>query len=293
MGTTSYSETSAYVLCRRKHFYGYGMGIERNDTSDSLGMGKALHSALEAYYRAFLGTAWTPLLHVAAVREAVSVYDAAMPDPVDNRQDLHDSLLLYFTDEPFVSQGWTVLGVEAEFVVEYDEHEQGRYPFVVDLIVKDPWGQVAVVDHKSGYDFLGDGNAEHLQPQLALYIGGMRALGRQADYGIYNMFRTRKIKAPTRDQLLKVSPVYPTPTRVRTTFEEQVGLAREVEARKVQPIADQSKTAYRTANKMVCQSCAFAELCISDLMGSNSALVLATQFHPRVRREFMTVTEEV
>lgn len=293
MGTTSYSEVSSYLLCRRKHFYGYGMSLERNESSESLAIGKALHKALEVYYGFFVGQEFSAPLHLQAKAASLGAWETERPEVADpKRQDLTETLNLYFNDEPFVSKGYKVLAVEREFVLEYDD-EEGRYPFVIDLVLEDPWGEMAVVDHKTGYEFLSDGAAEHLQPQIPLYIGALRALRYPAVYGIYNQFRTRKIKAPTVEQLLRVTPMRPTDTRIKRTFSEQVGLAQEVSDRKAMPVDVQDATAYRTANKMVCQTCAFAELCIADLQGSDRDLVIATQFHPRTRRSFAAVSEEM
>lgn len=296
MGTTSYSEVSSYLQCRRRHWYGYGMNLERKDTSESLFTGKALHAALETYYGHILAVGEDSLAAQQAAQEdaasyALAKWNEVRPEQNDKRADLTHSLELYFQDEPWVAQGYRVLSVEREFVLTYDE-EGNQYPFVVDLIVEDPYGEVVVIDHKTGYEFLSDGNAEYLQPQLPLYMGALRAMGYPASYAAYNQFRTRKIKAPTKEQLLQVTVVRPNATRITTTFLEHVHLASEISQRKLMSVEHQAESAYRTANKMVCQSCPFAELCISDLIGSNSNLVIATQYKERTRRQYAPVVLE-
>lgn len=298
MSTTSYSETSSYIRCRRNHWYSYGRSLERNETSDSLGMGKALHAALETFYRHFIGKPaatdwdmsegsemWT------AIEDALTVFHGFDID-VPNRQDLRESLKLYFKDEPFVQQGWTVVAVEAEYVLEYSSEPERRLPVVIDLILLDPQGKLVVVDHKTGYEFLASGSdEEYLQPQIPLYIAVLRALGYKAAYGIYNQFRTRKIKNPSIDQLLRIVDVSPTTQRVQRTLMEQTLVADEIDYLKEELTLEQwDMAAVRTSNKMVCQSCPFKELCISDLMGSNSDLVIATQYKPREKRDKVWIT---
>jgi hypothetical protein len=50
MPSVSHSEVDSYLLCRRKHYYGYGLSLERISTSQSLATGTAGHRILEAFY---------------------------------------------------------------------------------------------------------------------------------------------------------------------------------------------------------------------------------------------------
>lgn len=60
MPSVSHSEVDSYLLCRRKHYYGYGLGLERVSTSHSLATGTAGHRILEAFYGHLLDLAATP-----------------------------------------------------------------------------------------------------------------------------------------------------------------------------------------------------------------------------------------
>ena len=103
-------------------------------------------------------------------------------------------------------------------------------------------------------------------------------------YGAYNMLRTRKLKTPAADSMQYFMILKPNKDRVLNTFMEQLGVAAEIQALKELPIEDQSKRAYRTANKMVCQSCSFRDICSTELMGGNTELMLKTEYKLRERR---------
>lgn len=287
MPTVSYSEASTFLLCRRRHFYGYGLSLERIETSNSLAEGKLAHLVLEVFYRSILDGG-----DLASSYElAMAQLDLAEYTPQDRRADLRVTLQTYFANEPFLSKGYTVLAVEQEFNLEWDTETESRYPFVIDLILRDPHGQVVIVDHKTCYEFLNEDTAA-MAPQIPLYIGALRALGYPADYGIYNMLRTRKIKEPTVAQQVAIMFVRPTVERVRESFRQHAEVSLELAAIKRLPIEAQSDRAYRANNQMVCNSCAFKELCIGELIGDNVELIKSSQYKERERREFATVSLE-
>lgn len=302
MGTVSHSEVDSYLLCRRKHYYGYGLSLQRVSESHSLAMGTAGHRILETFYKA-IGTgedvktqlkAFDYALGVAKDEYKTIVSEGFEEDP--KKASLHDTLfderIGYFAQEPFVKNNYEILAVEADFNLLYDEDSDSHYPFVVDLIVRDPDGKMVVVDHKFVYDFYTI-EASDMQPQIPKYIGALRALGYDISHGAYNMCRTRKIKEPTAEQMHHLMLLKPNPARVKTTFLEQIHVADEVQALKSLPIEKQEERAYRVANKMVCQSCSFRDLCSTELIGGNVELMLRTEYKVRERREFTTTSQEI
>jgi len=86
--------------------------------------------------------------------------------------------------------------------------------------------------------------------------------------------------------------IKPSAQRVIRTFEEQINAANEIQTRKSWPIEEQERTAYRTANKMVCNSCSFKDLCTMELSGGNVPLLMRTEYRQRTRRQFNEVSEE-
>lgn len=302
MGTVSHSEVDSYLLCRRKHYYGYGMSIQRMSESHSLAMGTAGHRILETFYKA-IGTGESVETQLKsfdfALGKAKDEYKAIVDegfeeDPKKARLEdiLFNEGIGYFAQEPFVKHNYEILAVEADFNLLYDEESDSHYPFVVDLIVRDPDGKMVVVDHKFVYDFYTV-EASDMQPQIPKYIGALRALGYDISHGAYNMCRTRKIKEPTAEQMHHLMLLKPNPARVKTTFLEQIHVADEVQALKSLPLEKQEERAFRVANKMVCQSCSFRDLCSTELIGGNVELMLRTEYKVRERREFTQTSQEI
>lgn len=296
MPSVSHSEVDSYLLCRRKHYYGYGLSLQRVTESASLATGVAGHKILESFYKHILDNGIEAAEQAQAFDDAVLVaiqtYDdivAGGYEDADRRAKLEDILFHeeygYFANEFFVNKGWRVLAVESEFNLVYDDDTEASYPFVVDMIVQDTEGNYVVIDHKFVYDFYTPEQTD-LQPQIPKYIGALRALGHEVSYGAYNMLRTRKIKEPTAVSNNYLMILKPNNTRVVNTFMEQLGVASEIQALKELPLEEQDKRAYRTANKMVCQSCSFRDICSTELMGGNVELMKKTEYKIRERKVF-------
>jgi hypothetical protein len=69
-------------------------------------------------------------------------------------------------------------------------------------------------------------------------------------------------------------------------------VAAEIQALKELSLEEQSKRAYRTANKMVCQSCSFRDICSTELIGGNTQLMLKTEYKIRERRQIAVKEDE-
>lgn len=311
----SHSEVESYLLCRRKHWYGYGMSLQPKVTASALTMGTAGHCVLEEFYAYLLSQGGTNAEQLAAFEDGLIVAEAVYQKLVNEGYEddpkkalLHDTLFTwYFPNEPMVKQGWTVLSVEDEFVLEYDNvsnpDDPKQYPFKIDVVMRDPNGKVVVVDHKFVGEFTSYEDSE-LQPQIPKYIGALRALNHQIHYGAYNQLRTRKIvgtksKAhpngigPTLDQALLFMPIKPSGTRVAQVFNEQIAVADEIQYRKTLPLDTQNALSFRVANKMVCRMCNFKDLCTAELTGGNSKLLIQTEYQVRERKQFaLEATED-
>lgn len=303
MPSVSHSEVDSYLLCRRKHYYGYGLSLQRIRESDSLATGVAGHRILEKFYTTILEAGDTVELQQAAfdkaLVEAETEYNVIVSEGFEEaaRRNTLKNILFnedygYLYNEFFVRNGWQILAVEAEFNLLYDEDTQATYPFVIDLIVRDPEGITVVVDHKFSYDFYTPESTD-LQPQIPKYIGALRGIGHNVGYGAYNMLRTRSLKEPTPESNNYVMLLKPNATRITTTFMEQIAVATEIQALKELPLEEQEKRAYRTANKMICQSCSFRDICSTELMGGNVELMKKTEYKIRERKEFSLPTNEV
>lgn len=378
MPSVSHSRADGYLLCRRKDYYGYTLGLQKVYESDSTGLGSAYHECLEVFYRTILEAGTTRRKQKAAFKQAVKVmYERYLKfikdgfESPDNRVDLKTLLFRYVENEPFVKDGYLIKAVEVEYLLEYDEETQSRFRFVIDLIVEDPIGKTVIVDHKTAYDFF-DHEMANLQGQVPKYIGAMRGLGHKVHYGMYSQIRTRPIRGekklkgdliadlekagyvhhelalversdltdeeraglkaehgdtytmteelqevllskltvkdletiakqhsidlysgPTVEQQFELLTIEPSAHRVIRTFEEQVAIAEEITAREALPVEEVERTAFRTANKMVCKSCDFRELCEAELAGRPTKLLLQTEFKVKEKRPEIEVSEEV
>lgn len=313
MPSVSYSETSTYLLCKRKHYYGYTKSLKRVNESDSLMLGSAGHTVLDAFYSAILAAGDTkaeqlaafPAAEVAAKAQYDEIVAAGFTD-AENKESLENIIFRYYIpNEPFVKKGWRILAVEMEFRLDIegaDGEVELSTPFVVDMIAVDPDGKTVIIDHKFVYDFYTYNDAA-LQPQIPLYIGGLRGLKHKIDYGAYNMLRNRKIKGkvskdfpngagPTLDQMLGYLDLKPNAVRVQRTFMEQVDTAMEIISLKELSPEQQDIKAHRVANKMVCQSCSFRDLCTTELIGGNVDLMIKTEYTIRERRSFSIASVE-
>lgn len=297
MPSVSHSEVDNYLLCRRKHYYGYGLSLERVTKSQSLATGTAGHRILEAFYAHLMSLSDTSAGQLEnfdlALDRAKTVYEEVVNEgytDANNRALLYDVLFHeewgYFANEFLVTNGWRILAVEAEFSLIYDSETESTYPFVVDLLVEDPEGRYVVIDHKFVYDLYTPAQTD-LQPQIPKYIGALRAMGHEVSYGAYNMLRTRKLKTPTADAMNYFMILKPNTERVINTFMEQLGVAAEIQALKELNLEEQASRAYRTANKMVCQSCSFKDICSTELIGGNVELMKKTEYKIRERKQFV------
>lgn len=369
MPSVSHSRADGYLLCRRKDYYSYTLGLQRVSEADSTGLGGAYHQCLEVLYNVIKAAGTTRKKQKAGWKSAVKamhehylkLVKQGFESP-DNRVDLKELLRRYVENEPFIKQGWLIMDVEKEFLLEYDEETHSRFRFVIDLIAEDPTGKIVIVDHKTAYDFF-DHEMSQLQGQVPKYIAAMRGLGYKVHYGAYSQIRTRPIRGdkklkgqlvedlekagyvhheltlnpglagdnddgspepfeelveiplskltvkdlefaakqhgidlysgPTPEQQFDFMPIEASAARVIRTFEEQVAIAEEITAREALPVEEVERTAFRTANKMVCKSCDFRDLCEAELAGRPTKLLLETEFQKKEKRPEIEVSEEV
>ena len=308
--SVSHSRVEAYLQCQRKEYYSYGMKLQLKKTSLALGLGSAVHECREVLYRHVLSAG--PNLkrqrdiYPAAVEKMLEhiekLYKEGWEDS-PKRAPLRDILTNYLAHEPFIdnawaddSRQWLVLAVEAEFNFEYDPENQGRYPFVVDLILKDPRGRMVVVDHKGAYDFYSEVEVD-LKPQIPKYIGALRALGYKIHSGMYNLLRTRPAPVKTKrkpEDWTKTMPVEASPTRIERTIEDQLVIAGTLlDLDRVTPEEREQLAVRSAAGTDICtRMCDFRELCIAQLRGDNTAILMKNMFQLKPKRPKIEVSED-
>lgn len=304
----SHSRVEAYLQCQRKEYYSYGMKLQLKKGSLALNLGSTIHSCLEVLYRHVLSAGANLKRQREAYPQAVEkmwkhvdeLYRTGWTDN-EKRASLRQILEGYLAREPFIdnewsddSRQWLVLAVEKEFNFEYAPGE--RYPFVVDLILKDPRGRLVVVDHKGTYDFYSEIEVA-LKPQIPKYIGALRALGYKIHSGMYNMLRTRPAPVKTKrkpEEWAKTLPVEATPARIERTIEDQLVIAGTLmDLDKLNP-EEREQTAVRSAagTDICSRMCDFRELCNAQLNGDNTQILMKNLYQIKPKRAKIEVSTE-
>lgn len=305
MARVSHSEVESYLLCRRKHHYGYERSLAPKVEGTALAFGSAGHSVLEAFYKTIVeaGTTYRAQKKAvpAALAAATTKYHELVaagfqePDPVDGKDTLWRILFnRYFPNEELTAKGWVIIASERDLILKYDDDRE--FPFIADIVAKDPDGKTVVVDFKFLGRFYTEANIETMT-QLPKYIGALRALGDRIDYGAYLMFNKTRIigkrsaaqpdgAGPTIEQSQRMSVVRPNSTKVTSVFIEHTIVAEEILERKQMDESTQDATAYRVGYKELCGYCDFRELCLTEQEGGNTKLLLQSAYRVRERKEF-------
>lgn len=283
--TISHSEVESYLRCERQHFYGYGMEIKRpeRDISDSLYRGTVGHRCLERAFNCLKDAGFCGPEEVAyAKQQALSATIEASDRPAVMKE-LMTTLSAFFDEFPYY--GWTILAVEQEYVMPIAPGL--NMPFVIDLLAKDQYSDVWVIDNKFVYDFYDSRDIE-IMPQLPKYFVGLKAAGVPVDKMAYSMYRYRVQKSSASDKYYKFQPITFTQTRLQQTITEQVVVSDRILAQKLKSLEEWSGSAMRIANSMVCNSCSFRSLCVAELNDWQPNLVLNSEYEKKQRREFVT-----
>lgn len=310
--SVSHSRVEAFLRCRRQEYYGYGRKLQRIETSTALALGSAIHSVLEALYSTVLAAGLNKRAQKKAypdgVKAALSQVDELYKDGfVDSEKRAPLRLIIenYLQREPFIdnawreddSRQWLIMAVEKEFSLVWDDEDNAQYPFIIDLIAKDPDGYMIVIDNKGVYDFYRHEDAQ-LMPQIPKYIGALRALGyKVGNYGVYNMLRTRPAPKTTKRALSDWAFLLSfdvSATRVQRSFMEQVVASRMVHDLDRLDPETRDLQALRINNTDICnRMCDFKDLCVEELRGGNTAILMRTEFKVKEKRAKIEVSEDV
>jgi hypothetical protein len=172
--------------------------------------------------------------------------------------------------EIFPTLGWKIIAAENQYRVALSDTLV--YPFKFDLLVEVN-GVLALVDHKFLYDFYTQQMID-IFPQMPKYIFGLRSHGLKVEYAIYNMFRTRKVNKIEDRYCQRVTK--PNEFRVQESMKEQLMGMKQIEAHK----ADPDFFPLRSANKMNCGNCSFADICEMDARGESTKLIKQAFYEP-------------
>lgn len=286
--TVSHSEAENFSLCKRKHFYSYGLQIQKPGSDMPLPLLRGIlgHEGLRAYYTARMRGVDKPY-DVAC--EAVYKYSdhlsgSESTEQLKADQDLKDAVTLLVDNHHsfWKDDGWEILEVESE----------GLYPLIEDelytqirpdLVVRIPGKGIAVVDHKFVYDFKPQIEYE-INPQLPKYLIGLRHRGIEVKYALYNQLRYRELKVWQPENVFRRTFIELSQHRLDQTMREHARISGEIAGLKSLSLEDWEGQIYRTANMMVCRSCSFKELCANDIHGRPRDLMIKHFYAPKKPR---------
>lgn len=274
----SNSEVFAWNKCQRYYYYSFDLNLTPNRPANSLARGIVGHSALENYYK------WlqeNPSDFDRAEKYAFKVLALALEkaDMFDMNMlaDLRSILGRYFVMAK--NDGWKILAVERRF--DWKITDDITYTLRLDLAIRDPKyvGEVVLVDHKFVYNFWQVQDID-LNPQLPKYLGGIRANGLQVDRVMVNQirWRIRKSSPYPDNEMFKRDYDKPNQATVENLMREQVLISRRIQQWRELPIEERNRRAVGVRNNLICKSCSFADLCITELKGGYIEGIVETDF---------------
>lgn len=259
--TLSHSEIDEYLSCRRKHYYKYGLRLNKTGSSDALRRGILGHSALEAIFKKAREEYRPICSDDFATGNAVLAAHLT-----ENMQDLDMvnhllKALKVFSNSISEFENFIILGVEEKYEVDLGESE---ISLVIDLVVTDNRdGSYGIIDHKFvGSAYYGDQTS--LMPQLPRYAAALDVLGLPHDWFAYNQF----VMTATPKRVFEYVEV--SQPRVERVGEEHALVSKEIMRLRTLDLAEWSYEATRVGSNLICNHCPMKALCIAELNGQTS-----------------------
>lgn len=251
----SHSQIEAYNQCGKKFDYAHIQGLQSKRTGPGLSRGTTGHKFFEAFFKAIKDGKDTKTAQNEGFMKIASM---------DNSEEVIP-LVVGWISEIWPTLNWEIIEVEKQYRIPISETLV--FPLTIDLLIKDSYGQIAIVDHKFLYDPYSQELIDIL-PQLPKYAGSLRSQGIPVKYCIYNMIRTRN----TSKEVYTVREFYPSNSRVKNSMIEQIEAMKEFESG--------GKKTVRTTNKMNCSHCEFLELCTADLNNEDTKYIREHSYEP-------------
>jgi len=275
----SNSEVGTWLMCRNSYRYQFDMSLQPIRHSDPLSRGILGHDAIAAFYTVIGQTGDIVLAQAASdevlQRALTDTVTYAMEIVMDVRKILNVYYVMVQGDIP----NWDIIEVETKHDLPLNPNYD--MPMRLDALVRDKrTGKIILVDHKFTYDFWTEDDLA-LHPQFPKYIGALRNKGYSVDHCILNQLRTRKLKNPGTDDLLRRTEQRPSLAKIRRFLQEHIVSAEEIVHYRSQPPEVRARLATRVANKMICRSCSVKNLCIAELDGSTIEYLVQTDYKKR------------
>ena len=277
----SHSQLQTFDRCKFAWHLNYERGIVPVETKPYLDLGSYIHKLLQAYYEAVK----TGQSHKEAY-EAVKELGALRIQSAGNNLDaleiatkgLHLVRRYVFDFAQYHDRGWTILGVEHHFEIPFVS--PGGIDFLlegyVDLVYQRPDGKIWIVDHKTAngkQNFYTDIQIL-MDPQLPIYVAGLRQEGKDIfgiTYNLMNTYDYKDFNDVDHEKLFKRMDTYRIPKELDNQV-RQLGYAID------------EREALRTTNirrrslRRDCDRCAYQEPCLLDMKGIDVTPVLEANY---------------
>lgn len=272
----SHSEIDSFKKCKRKFWYLYLRRLSKKRGGlNAASKGGLLHKCLEHYCIQLKDG----LEHDDAM---VSTHDYLKSIIVaENFADAGEvSKLLKFWGEVNPLRHYTVLAVEKKFAANL--FADVNWVGAVDVILRDRDGKIVIVDFKSTQKQWSEHRIE-LDPQIPTYIAALRHTGYPADYGLLIQIRTQYAKAAVAADIIISRPLHYTDINIENVWGDVYNSTQQIaEARQQYLFAgDDGADKTRSPSDMVCNMCPMRMLCISDLKGDDSSLLIGSFYEAR------------
>lgn len=266
----SHSSSTKYLECTQAFHYAYVQKLRPIATEGMpsyLFRGIKGHKALEILYKT--GKRGEMNEYLDKEMEAHS-YDYELLKIV---AALKFTLTHYVDYYPF--HHLKMLAVEEKMFTDLDPVTGTRFGIVPDLVVEHVAGPlkglIEVLDHK----FLANFKSEleiRIDTQLLKYIKVLRDNGFPVGRATFNQVRTTSFKTFDTAKTFRRTPVPLTPKKIDRVWQGLVDVGSDIaEAREPR----------RINSPLICKSCAFVDLCMTELEGNDSTLIRESFFEHR------------
>jgi len=277
------SEITAWKTCRKRWWFNYDQCLQPLVPAKPLSYGSAVHEILAAYYSR------KPLPHFSlegwgeeekfTVKEINCLIDA------------------YIKRDPFRKK-FQPVAIEEEFILKVPSpkgYRSKRFQLAgkIDLLLKDKWGNLWLVDHKTSKKAL-DPRWLELADQMAYYLWAKTELG-SSPIGIeYNLIRKPSIRPHKNDtpEIYSERLAKDIESRPEFYFQQQgvVKTAKDIEEIGLelwQLVHEVGRgSIYRSPGACQILSCPYSDLCVKDTKITRSAGFKVSKRH----RELKEVT---
>ena len=279
MTVVSNTQITAYHICKQLHQYAHNHKLQPRRFRKPLRMGLVGHAVWEGYYKTMkMGCSVDECFQAATYEieaRALKLLATAPDDYASMNELAHLKKLLERYSVAYKKEPFEVLEVEKDYYTTIDSTKDVHFGIRLDLLVrftKGPfYGDLAIIDHKFRYNFIGEAELEN-HAQGPKYIKVMRHNGLTVSKFYLNQIRYREMAEPTDAQLFRR-------TLLPLTKEKIDQVWRETESTAIEIVTNPAPIR-RTLHPLVCKNCFFQKLCHTELNGLDSSNLVVAEYEP-------------